>query len=237
MSEETTTAEAPAVAEAKPKKKEVVKTPVRMTDGRTVEFPEKTLVKREVLVGADEVAIGIRFDFVNGETRTLNVADVPANIQAHSAAHGLSQKVGDEWAGAKDAAGNPAGIDDIVLIADEIIARLKGGDWFTERKAGESLAGASVVIQALVAISKEADPTGVGRTPAYIKEFLDKKLDDLKKQAEAAGQKAPTRAQLYQSYRKPGTKVAAKIAEIEAARASKNAVVDADEEVSRLMQG
>ena len=233
MSDETAVAEVPAV-EAKLKKKEVVKISVKMTDGRTVEFPEKTLVKREVLLDASEVAIGVRFDFVNGETRTVLNADLPTNIRAHSTAHGTSQKVGDEWAGAKDAAGNPAGIDDVVLIADEIIARLKAGDWFTERKAGESLAGASVVIQALVAISKEADPNGVGKTPAEVKTFLDKKLESLKQAAEATNQKTPTRAALYQSYRKVGTKVAAKIAEIEATKAAKNAVVDADEEVARL---
>ena len=233
----TATAETPAKAV----KKVVVKIPVTMTDGRVVEFPEKTMVKREVLVDATETAIGVRFDFVNGETRSVELSEFAGHVEglsgtvAHAACHGLIQKIGDEWAGAKDAAGNVAGVDDIVLIADEIIARLKNGDWFTERKGGESLAGASVVIMALVAISRESDPNGVGKTAAEVKAFLDKKLESLKVAAETAGQKAPTRAALYQSYRKPGTKTAAKIAELEAAKATKNAVVDADEEVARLL--
>lgn len=223
--------------ETKPKKPPIVKIPVKMTDGRVVEFPEKTLVKRDVLEDAEGIPIGVRFDFVNGETRTTLLADLPPYVKAYSAAHGVSQKTGDEWAGAKDAAGNPAGVDDIVLIYEDITARLKADDWFTERKGGESLAGASVVIQALVAISREADPAGTGKTAAEVKAFLDKKLESLKKDAEAAGQKAPTRAALYNSYRKPGTKTAAKIAEIEAQRAAKNAVVDADDEVERLLAG
>lgn len=223
-------------AQTPAKKKPTVYVKVAMTDGREVEFPESQSVKREVLFDENEVVVGCRFDFRNGETRTVLLSEVEP-IVAYAAAHGLIQKIGDEWAGAKDAAGNPAGIDDIVLIADEIIARLRGGDWATERKGGESLAGASVVIRALVAISKESDPNGVGKTPAEVKAFLDKKLAALKADAEAVGQKAPSRAALYQSYRKPGTRVAAKIAEIEAANAAKNAVVDADEEVARLMAG
>lgn len=221
---------------AKAAKKEVVKIPVKMTDGRVVEFPQSQMVKREVLLDENEVAYGARFDFVNGETRTVTLDDMQA-VASYAACHGLVQKIGDEWAGAKDAGGNPAGVEDVVLIADEIISRLAKGDWFTERKGGESLAGASVVIQALVAISQEADPNGTGKTAAEVKAFLDKKLEALKTAAEAQGQKAPSRAALYASYRKPGTKVAAKIAEIEAAKATKNAVVDADEEVARLLEG
>ena len=231
MSEEVTTVEAPAT---KPKKAPIVKIPVKMTDGRVVEFPESQMVRRQAVEGSDGSYIGVQFDFKNGETRTVLLSEVSA-IETYAACHGLIQKIGDEWAGAKDAAGQPAGVDDVVMIADEIISRLKAGDWFTERKGGESLAGASVVIQALVAISREADPAGLGKTPAEVKAFLDKKLASLKDTADAAGQKAPTRAALYQSYRKPGTKVAAKIAEIEAQRAAKSAVVDADEEVARLM--
>lgn len=228
--------ETQTAVEAKPKKKEIVKIPVTMTDSRVVEFPESQSVKREVLLDDAENAIGVRFDFKNGETRTLLVSEAEA-VAAYATCHGLIQKIGDEWAGAKDAAGQPVGVDDIVLIADEIINRLKNGDWRTESKGGDSLAGAAVVIRAVVAISKESDPNGVGKTAAEVKAFLDKKFEALKVQAEAAGQKAPTRTALYQSYRKSGTKVAAKIAEIEAAAATKAAVVDADEEVARLMSG
>lgn len=238
MSEETQVdpaVEAAVPAAAKPKKKEIVKVSVKMTDGRVVEFPESQSVKRQAVEDPSGVYVGVQFDFKNGETRTVLITDVPA-VASYAACHGLIQKIGDEWAGAKDeVTKQPVGIDDIVLIADEIINRLKAGDWFTESKGGESLAGASVVITALVAVSKEADPAGLGKTPTEVKAFLDKKLESLKTAAETAGQKPPTRAALYQSYRKPGTKVAAKIAEIEAQRAAKNAVVDADEEVARLM--
>lgn len=222
------------VSEVKPKKTPTPKVPVLMADGRTVEFPETQLVKRQVVEDDAEQYIGVQFDFRNGETRTVLLSEVEG-IMAYAACHGLIQKIGDEWAGAKDAAGQPAGIDDIVLIADEIINRLKAGDWFTERKGGESLAGASVVIQALVAISKAADAGGVGKSVASVREFLDKKYEALRAAAEAAGQKPPSRAALYNSYRKPGTRTAAKIAEIEAQRAAKTAVVDADSEVDRLL--
>lgn len=229
-----TAAEAAAVP-PKPKKKEVPKVSIKMEDETIVEFPESQSVRKSVVEDAQETPIGVRFDFKSGATRTVLVADLPAAIVEYAACHGLLQKIGDEWSGAKDAAGQPASIEDIVLIADEIIGRLKSGDWNTQRAGGDSMAGASVVIQALVRVSKELDPNGVGKTSAEVKAFLDKKLEALKAEAKAAGNKEPTRQALYASYRKPGTKTAAAIAAIEAERATKNAVVDADDEVSRLM--
>jgi 3-phosphoglycerate kinase len=75
----------------------------------------------------------------------------------YAGAHGLIQKVGDEWSGEKE-------IDDIVLTCDEIIGRLKKDGWTAEREAGDSMAGASIVIKALM---EKANTFLIGGAMAY----------------------------------------------------------------------
>lgn len=197
----------------KPAKKTTVYTKVPMGDGREVEFPGDQKVKKGVIFD-DGTATGVRFDFRNGAVRSLRLAELAGNIREYSACHGLLQKIGDEWSGTKE-------IDDIVLTCDEIMKRLVEGDWAVEREAGDSLAGASIVIKAIVEAS--------GKSVEDVKAFLDAKLET----AKAKGEKL-TRQALYASFRNPTSKVGQIIRRLEEEKAAKSSAVDADAVLGEL---
>lgn len=136
-------------------KAETVITTVTMEDGRVVDFAGKRRLLKETLETADG-KVQVRLDFVNGQTRLFTIPD---NMLNKFAAHGASQKLGDEIASLKDT-------DDAVLAIDELIDRLYNGEWNTKRE-GDGLAGTSVLLKALV--------ESTGQTPEKVKEFLQKK--------------------------------------------------------------
>lgn len=136
-------------------KKETVYTTVTMDDGRIVEFAGKRKMAKEAIFGKDG-SIQIRADFVNGETRFLTLND---KLLAEYAAHGASQKLGDEIAGIED-------VEDAVMAIDELLDRLHAGDWSVKR-AGAEMAGTSVLAKALIEVT--------GKAPADIKAFLSGK--------------------------------------------------------------
>lgn len=208
------TTEAGATA-AKSKKPETVYTTVKMTDGREAKFAGTRKIDKTVLLDGSETAIGVRFDYVNGETRTVLLSDLPTALVSQSACHGISQKVGDSSAGAKD---KEMTVEDIVMTHDEMIQRLVKGDWFSERASGDSMAGASIIIRALC----EASP---GKTPEQIKAFLDKKLESTQ---------GLTRQALYASFRNPTSKVGQIIRRLEDERLAKSAAVNADDVLGEL---
>lgn len=128
---------------------------VKMTDGRDVEFPESTKAKKQILYVKDGVVseddsgtpCGVRFDFVNGQTRTILASDVQ-QLAARYFVHGISQKHGDEYAALKD-------VDDCVEAFDQLFERTKKGEWKEEREGG-GLAGISVLAKALVEFTKKS---------------------------------------------------------------------------------
>lgn len=204
--------------EVKAKKKEVVYTDVTMSDGRTVKFPGEQKVKKSVVFdgeGEARQAVGVQFDFRNGKTLALTLAELQEPIREYSACHGLLQKVGDEWSGTKE-------VDDMYLEGEAIVKRLVDGEWGVEREAGDSMAGASVVIRALM--------EATGKSQDFVKSFLDKKIEAAKE----AGQKL-TRQALYASFRNPSSKVGQIIRRIEEEKAAKASVVDADATLGELM--
>jgi hypothetical protein len=204
MSEEnqvTPTEGTQATEAAAPAKKKTEYTDVTMKDGRVVKFAGTRLVQKTVTVNEAAGWVSVLFDFRNGETRTASSIDFTHAIQLQAMGHGLSQKIGDEWNTEKN-------VDDIVLVYDDIYGRLMDGNWFTAREAGDSMSGASLVIQALVEVT--------GKSVEFIKGFLQKKLDT----AKAAGQKL-TRQDLYASFRVPGTATATVIKRLEDERAAK----------------
>lgn len=219
MSEENqaATTEAPV---AKPKKKETVYTKVTMEDQREVQFAGTRRTNKEILGVGDDgagIATGVRFDFRNGKTRQILLTDVPEKTRAYAAAHGLSQKIGDEWSNSKELSD-----DDIVLTCDEMIARLKGEDgWFAETTGGDSMAGTSVVLQALTEVT--------GKSLEQAKAFIEKKIADAKARGESL-----SRQQLYLSLRRPDSKTGQAIRRIEEEKAMKNAKFNADELAAEL---
>lgn len=128
---------------------------VTMTDGRVVEFAGKRrMIKTEEI---DGTSVSVRLDFRNGETRTWLVPNQAMVLRC--AAHGASQKLGDEIAGEKD-------LDDAILAIDALMERLDKGEWGQTREGG-GMSGTSVLLRALV--------EHTGKDIAVIKDFLAKK--------------------------------------------------------------
>lgn len=208
------TATPAAKSAAKPK---VEKVAVAMTDGRTVEFPLSRKISKDPVYDG-ETPIGVRFDFFNGETRTILLTEVNAFIRDYSSCHGLGQKIGDEWSGVLKQGGS---IEDIVLTCDEMMTRLRGGSWDAEtRGTGDSMAGASIIIKALVEVTK--------KDAAFVKGYLEKMLEDGK----AGGL---TRQKLYASFRNPKTAVGQVIRRIEEEKAAASTSFDADEMAAKML--
>lgn len=128
---------------------------VKLSDGRTVDFPGKRqLIKTSRVTDSGELQVTL--DFRNGETRLFTL---PSAMVSQFALHGAEQKLGDEIAGVKD-------IDDAVLAVDELIDRLYNGEWGVKREAS-GIAGTSVLVRALVEVT--------GKTIEQIKAFLSGK--------------------------------------------------------------
>lgn len=210
------------------KKERIVET-VQMTDGRQVEFVGTRRILKETLIDETKVtmdgellivspgAVAIRMDFRNGETRTYGV---PTNLLAKFAGHGAEQKFGDELAVGKD---KEVTLDDMVVWADDLNDRLQKGEWRQRSEGtGDSFAGASIVILALMEAS--------GKDGAFVKAFLQRKLDDAKTRGEKLSRK-----ELYDSFRAPGTKVAEIIDRMEKERLAKTVKVSGDDALNELM--
>jgi hypothetical protein len=189
-----------AATAAKAAKKEVVYTPIKMEDGRTVEFAGNRQVDKTVTI--EDGAVSVRLDFRNGKSVVITQADLSASTLLQAAGHGISQKVGDSYASEKD-------VDDMFLAAEEMANRLKAGDWRVTREAGSSMAGASLVIKALV--------EHTGKSVEEIKAFLERKI--------AAG---ITRQALYAQFRHPGTPTGRIIKRLEEEKAAKGSAEDAE---------
>lgn len=197
--------------EVKAKKAAPEVTAVTMGDGRVVNFTGKAQLNKEVVEEGD-APVGVRFDFRNGESRYFDL--YTTKLLAQLAAHGAKQKIGDETAGISD-------VDDMVVAIDAMLERLAKGDWSKARAAGDGFSGASVVIRAV------AEATG--KSVADVKAFLDGKLAA----AEAKGEKL-TRKDLYDSFRKPGTKTGEIIARLENEKKAKAAKFDGDDLAAEL---
>lgn len=179
---------------------------ITMTDGREVQFAGKRKMTKDVMVDEAAGTVSVRFDFRNGQTLAIGSADLSRALNLQALGHGLSQKCGDNAAGVDE-------IDDMVIAVEDVIKQLKGGDWSAAREAGDSTAGASIVIKAIAEVtSKPID---------FVKEFLQKKLDA----AKAAGQKL-SRQDLYASFRRPDTPTGQVIKRLEEEKLAKASKVD-----------
>lgn len=177
---------------------------ITMTDGRVVRFAGKRRIIKTVEVDEAARSVKVIFDLVNGQTYTF-VASEKNILQL--AGHGAAQKIGDEAAGVES-------IDDVALAFEEAIARLDRGEWTVERTKGDGFSGASLVIKAICEAYNKDVP--------FVKEYLQKQLDDSKAKCAGTDQAPLTRAELYASCRSPNSKVGQIYARLEAeSRSSK----------------
>lgn len=188
---------------------------IEMEDGRKVGFAGKRqILKEPIMVGND---IGMRFDFRNGQTMSIMASELTEDTLQRLVQHGLAQKCGDEAAGEKK-------IEDIAAAVEDMMGRLRKGEWRVVKAAGDSFAGTNIVIRAVAEVA--------GKSIVDVKAFLQEKLDA----AKAAG-KALSRQELYNSFRKPGTKTATVIGRLEAEEAAgKAAKVSADDLLGELAE-
>jgi hypothetical protein len=172
---------------AKAKKKTQI-TKVKMEDGREVEFAGERKVLKEGIVVLNDGAVvdfdtasedqrshgqpAIRFDFVNGATRTYPLR---RDMLLNYAIHGGKQKYGDELAGHKSA--DP---DDWAITLDELHDQLHGkGDWYSERTPG--MAGTSILIKALMEFNEQKKtPKTVDQIKAFLKDKKSAEKEALK---------------------------------------------------------
>ena len=182
---------------------------VKMADGRETKFAGKRQIDKTVMIDEQAGTVAVRFDFRNGESRTIDAADLPPVTQLQLIGHGLAQKCGDEAAGV-------ASIDDIVLGVSDMMERLKKGEWTITRAAGDSFSGASIVIKAICEVT--------GKAVEDVRAFLNGKLE----KAKAAGEKL-SRSDLYASFRNPNSKTGLVIERLEREARAKTAKADANE--------
>jgi len=217
--------EATAAKVAKAPREEKV---VTMKDGRAVTFVGKRKLLKDyiideskVVISGDQIclkqgAVGVRLDYVNGETRLWTP---PLELVARGLGHGLIQKLGDEIAGTDD-------VDDCVIATDDLMEQLDKGDW-NQKAEGGGFSGASVVIRALVLA---AERKGKPITVEKVKTYLNGRLEAAKAKNEKLSRK-----ELYDSFRKPGTTVGDIVQELEKEKAQKASKVDANAEFDSIM--
>jgi hypothetical protein len=86
--------------------------------------------KKEIILNDVNEANGIRFTFDNGNTFDADVDSLPEAMVHRLAVHGLSQKLGDSYAGAT---GKGMTSDDVEQGVRELYAALKSGSFGTGR--------------------------------------------------------------------------------------------------------
>jgi len=199
---------------------------VQMEDGRTVTFTGKARMNKEIIIQDSRAAV--RFDFKNGQTL---LAGVPEQHMLYAAAHGYSQKLGDDVAGAKDDKGQPISDEDRFLAVEALHNFLSGSmDWNKVRSGtgGDSVSGASIVLKALVEVS--------GKTLAEVKANIEKRLSANEARWAAGGSVGPkpTRRGLYALLRQPDSAIGKVITrlEAEAAAGKTSAVLESADDVA-----
>jgi len=118
---------------------------VLMTDGRTVEFGEKTKMKKDYGFDAERGLVWNRIDFANGEVVEV-WTDPTSDLGRQAVGHGIGQKLGDAAAGADS-------IESAFESVLEMAKRIQNGEWTKAREGGGTSAkGASELVQALVKV-------------------------------------------------------------------------------------
>lgn len=161
----------------------------------------KVCDKSFIYANGDEAApTGTQFKFVNGQILTVNLADLDSEMVANLTCHGIGQKVGDAYAGAK---GN---VDEAIESASAVIERLLSGDWAAEREAAgpspNMVAEAVIAAKTAAGIEFDIEATRakyVGKDTADARkralENVDVKAHYERLRAEAAAQRAAKAAE------------------------------------------
>lgn len=146
-------------------------------------------VKKQI----DADAKTITFTFENGDSATYNLGDLSPEIQTRLALHGLSQKLGDSYASAKDEA--PARVAGVweTLSKGEWTSRSEGGAPRVTQLARAIAQVMGAPIEGVVAklADMEADQKkAIAASPDVAAALAEIKLADLQKRKEELAAKA-----------------------------------------------
>lgn len=108
-------------------------------------------------LSGDKIA-RLEFQFNGGGTYAVNADEFPIAVQTMAMYHGLSQKLGDEFSGAKS-------VEEAEEAFVALLERLKDGDWATER--GEAGPRTSLIFEAVcIAYERAGKPLDDDRKAA-----------------------------------------------------------------------
>jgi len=111
---------------------------------------------------------GIEIAFESGEALAVNLDQLDQSIVTKLAIHGLSQKLGDSYAGAE--------ATEAYDLANNVAARLLAGEW-TQAREGGGVSRVSMLVEALAAATgKTAD-----EALEVVKEMSEDQKKELKK--------------------------------------------------------
>lgn len=135
---------------------------------------------------------GVRFDFVNGKSIETDVRDLPREIVERLAIHGLSQKVGDSYAGAES-------VDEAIGNAKMTYDNLVANVWAVKAIRGGKIVEAIVratgqafdVVLAKWAIMTDEEKKAVKSHPDVKKALAEIEAERAAALAKAAGDSAP----------------------------------------------
>jgi hypothetical protein len=108
---------------------------------------------------------GIDFEFSDGNLLECLVSKIPQTVRDHLVLHGLSQKVGDAYAGMYT-------VEECIEAATAMYERLVKGEWTAARQAGEGK-GVSQLLEAVMQVT--------GKPKEVVQAMLDSKTDEEKK--------------------------------------------------------
>lgn len=165
-------------------------TPVRMEDGRTVHFPPSRTVLRTPLIHGD--AVGVRFDFVTGQTRTF---PVPPSVAREALARGYSDKLGALLSSAQGGAPAPPDPATSIAILEGAHAAISStGRWNPSRERSPATGG--LLLAALIEYT--------GKTPDALQAILATKSEKEKARLRLSPELSPIIARIRAARRTKG---------------------------------
>ncbi len=127
---------------------------------------------------------GISIAFESGQGLELNLEDLSDEMVQRLAIHGMSQKIGDSYAGSDTA-------DEAFELASGMVDRLKAGDWAAARASGGGAGRVSMLVEALAAATGQSED----ECKRVINAMDDAGKKQLKKHAAVAAQLAKITAE------------------------------------------
>lgn len=127
---------------------------------------------------------GVNFNFSNGEVLECTLDSIPEEVQKHLMLHGLSQKVGDSYAGMDT-------VEECLETASAMFERLVKGEWTAARQSS----GTPKTSQLFEALVRCMPNKSAEEIQTLLENMDDEKKKALKKHAQVAAAIAEIQAE------------------------------------------